>query len=99
LVTSIGRGTIYARRITTQDDLRFDRQTGIEMADSHSRIDCIVPFPPNIHEIFLELDRKYRVFRERDRNGVELDVEQCKLTPEEKRALLFIDEHISPNLI
>ena len=33
LITSVNDSTIYARRITTQDDLKFDRRTGIELGD------------------------------------------------------------------
>ena len=72
-------------------------QTGIELGDLQSRIDCIAPLPPDIHDVFLELDRKYRSFREMDRNVVEPDAAQYKLTAGEKRALLFIDKHISSN--
>jgi hypothetical protein len=99
LVTSVSDSTIYARRITTQDDLKFDRQTGIELGEVKSRIDCIVPLPPDIHNLFLELDQKYQAFREMERNGVEPDAEHYRLSAAEKRALLFIDEHISSNPI
>ena len=34
-----------------------------------------------------------------DRNGGERDLERYKLTPEEMRALLFIDKHIEANPI
>jgi hypothetical protein len=99
LVTSVTESTIRARRVTTQDDIEFDRQNGIELGDVRSRIDCVEPFPADIHDVFLELDRKYQAFREMDRNGVEPDAEQYKLTAPEKRALLFIDEHVSSNPI
>jgi hypothetical protein len=99
LVTSVTESTIRARRITTQDDLEFDRQTGIELGEVTGRIDCVARFPRDIHDVFLELDRKYQGFREMDRNGIEPDPEQLKLTAPEKRALLFIDEHVSSNPI
>ena len=99
LVTAVSEHTIHVRRITTQDDHAFDRQTGIELGDVKSRIDCVTPFPPDIHDVFLELDRKYQVFKENDRKGIALDPEQVKLTAAEKRALLFIDEHIAANPI
>jgi hypothetical protein len=99
LVTSVSDSTIYARRIATQDDLKFDRQTGIELGEVKSRIDCMVPLPPDIHNLFLELDQKYQAFREMERNGVEPDTEHYRLSAAEKRALLFIDEHISSNPI
>lgn len=99
LVTSVTESTIRARRITTQDDMAFDRRTGFEIGDVRSRIDCVAPFPPDIRDIFLELDRKYQAFREMDRNGIEPDADQIRLTGAEKRALLFIDEHVASNPI
>ncbi len=99
LLTAVTDSTIYARRITTQDDLEFDRNTGIKMGQSQTKIDCIAPLPPDIHDVFLELDRKYQAFGEMRRRGVEPDLEQYKLTPEEHRALLSIDEHVSSNPI
>lgn len=99
LVTSVTESTIGARRITTQDELAFDRQTGVEIGDVRSRIDCVAPFPPDIRDIFLALDRKYRALREMDRSGIEPDADQIRLTVEEKRALFFIDEHVASNPI
>lgn len=99
LVTAVTKSTIRARRITTQDDMEFDRQTGFELGEVRSRIDCVVPFPPDIHDVFLELDRKYQAFQEMDRNGIEPDADQIRLTAAEKRALLFIDEHVASNPI
>jgi len=57
LVTTIDKGTIHARRIHTQEDHFFDRNTGLECGKDHTKIDCVTPFPPDIHKIFLELDR------------------------------------------
>jgi hypothetical protein len=99
LLTALNEATIFARRIHTQDDLRFDRKTGVELGAVKSRIDCIAPFPPDIHEIFLDMDRKYRQFRELSKTGSEPDLEQYKLTEAELRALLFIEEHISSDPI
>jgi hypothetical protein len=99
LVTAVTKSTIFARRITTQDDLEFDRQTGISLDDIESRIDCVAPLPPDIIEVFLNLDRKYRAFQELDRTGAEPDLSRYKLTPEEHRALLAIDDHIEANPI
>jgi hypothetical protein len=99
LVTSVSDDTICARRITTQDDLQFDRQTGIELGDAHSRIDCVAPFPPDLYEVFLQLDRKGQALADMWRNGIDPGLDQYKLTPDEKRALLVIEEHISANPI
>src|SRR5580704_12577581 len=72
LVTSVDDGTIYARRIHTQDDVRFDRTTGLRMPSARTRIDCVTPFPPDIHNIFLEVDRKHRELMALVHQGVEL---------------------------
>lgn len=90
LVTSVSINTIYARRITTQEDLEFDRQTGIESGKERilSRIDSVAPLPADVHDVFVELDRKYRIER---------DPERLKLTASEKRALLFLDSHYPSN--
>jgi hypothetical protein len=99
VVTAVDRTTIYARRIHAQDDLRFDRQTGIELGEVPSSIDCVAPLPPEIHNLFVEMDRKYQRITKLLREGVEFDLNECKLTPDEKRANSFIDEHISANPI
>jgi hypothetical protein len=99
LVTAIDDDAIYARRIHTQDDERFDRNTGFEIGKSHTKIDCVAPFPPDIHNIFLEMDRKYQELMALVRQGVELTLAQTKMTADEKRASLFIGEHVAANPI
>jgi hypothetical protein len=97
LVTVLEDDTIYARRIHTQDDERFDRNTGVELGKLHTKIDCVAPFPSDIRNIFMEMDRKYQELMSLVRQGVELTPEQTKMTPDEKRANLSIDRHISAN--
>ncbi|HTW53159.1 MAG TPA: hypothetical protein VME45_14805 [Stellaceae bacterium] len=99
LVTAVDDGTIYARRIHTQDDLKFDRTTGFECGKEHTKIDCATPFPPDIHKIFLEMDRKYGEHTELFRKGLEPEPEQRKLTTEERRANLSINAHVAANPI
>lgn len=99
LVTAVSETTIFARGITTQDDVQFDRHTGSEPESAQSRIDCVVPFSPEIHAVFLDMDRKYQEFRRMYENGSPPDIEQYKLTDPEKRALLFIAAHVSSNPI
>lgn len=99
LVTAIDDGTIYARRIHTQDDEQFDRKTGVECGKGNAKIDCITPFPSDIHNIFLEMDQKHRELTDLFRKGVEVDPERCKMTPDEKRANLFINQHVAANPI
>ena|SRR5579863_985963 len=99
LVTAVDDGTIYARRIHTQDDVRFDRTTGLRTPSGRTRIDCVTPFPPDIHNVFLGLDRKHREHTELFRRGMEPDPEQRKLTTEERHANLSINPHVSANPI
>jgi hypothetical protein len=97
LVTAVDDGTIYARRIHTQDDVQFDRDTGFEAGKPHTRIDCVVPFPPDIHKIFLETDQKYQELMALVHQGIDLTPEQTKMTSDEKRASLSIDSHVVAN--
>ncbi len=99
LVTSLSDSTIFARRVTTQEDLQFDRKTGIKRGDVPSRIDCVAPYPPDIYDAILALDRRYETLLQMERNGVELDLKQARLTPEEKRAFRAMHEHIAANPI
>jgi len=99
LVTAVDDGAIYARRIHTQDHVRFDRTTGLRIPSGRTRIDCVTPFPPDIHDIFLKLDRKYSEHAQLFRRGLEPEAEQRKLTAEERRANLSIDDHVAANRI
>ena len=87
LATSVGKTTIHARRITSQEELEFDRQTGFAKSGNDQvpcEIDSVAPLPAEIHDVFLEMDRRYRV---------EHDLERFKLTDAAKRALLFIHSY------
>lgn len=99
VVTALDDGTIHARRIHTQDDVQFDRTTGVELGKSHTKIDCITPFPADIHQIFVGMDRRYQAAMEQIRNGVpwEVAIKAARLTPEERRAHRVLDEHIAAN--
>jgi hypothetical protein len=82
LVTLIANGQISARRITPQEQLVFDRESGLaEIGDDSvvCTIDSIAPLPTDIHEVLLQLDRRY---------GVGDDL---RLRREEIDALLFVD--------
>jgi hypothetical protein len=87
LATAISDTAIHARRITSQDDLAFDRNTGIaEFGPRRVRctINSVAPLPPEIHSVFLGLDHRYRTSTDPHRN---------RLTDAEKRAILFLDSH------
>jgi hypothetical protein len=99
LVTELDDDTIYARRITSQDDVQFDRSTGLKKWGGQGTIDCVTPFPPEIHSVLVELDRKYQKFDDMRRKGVEPDASLYKLTPAEVQAFLSIDDHVLANPI
>jgi hypothetical protein len=87
LVTAVTDAEIYARRVTTQDDLVFDRRTGITVrgpVSAPGTIISVAPLPVDIHSIMLELDRRYRLGQEPDR---------FKLTDVEKQAFIFLNDY------
>jgi hypothetical protein len=91
LVTSITEPIIGARTVTTQRYLEFNRQTGIaELGNEPVRctIDSTTPLPVEVHDVMLEIDRKFRL---------EHNPEPRKLNDAEKRALLYVDSHYSSN--
>ena len=89
LTVAITPTTIQARRITTQETLKFDRQTGVECDDRPSRIDSIAPLPPPILNTLLELDRRY---------GLQQSPEQGRLTDSEIHALgTYAGPHYASN--
>jgi len=62
LVTSVANSQICARRVTTQEQLVFDRVAGIaEIGDTSAActIDSVAPLPVEIREVMLQLDRRY----------------------------------------
>ncbi len=95
LVVSTSETTIHARRVTTQENLAFDRRTG--MSAEGDVIDSVAPLPAEIHDTFLALDNKYKALMEIDEKDRFKDPGKFALSAAEKRALLFIDEHYSAN--
>lgn len=99
VVVSASQDTIQARRVTSQEALAFDRITGIEnVADRQAAavIDSVEPLPPEIHNVFIALDEKYRAVHGQQ-NVFEQHPEYYKLSQSEKNALHFIDAHSSSN--
>jgi|SRR5580700_4214148 hypothetical protein len=97
-VLSVNEATIHARRMTTQENLEFDRQTGIERVNdgqAQAVINSVAPLPTEIHNVFLALERKYGQIQPEDWDGP--DLERFKLTEAEKKALLFVGPHYSAN--
>ena len=83
LVNSITDNEIRATRITTQEKFVFDRVTGTaEIGDDLAvcAIDSLAPLPADVHEVLLQLYRRY---------GSGDD--PC-LSREEIDALLFVDK-------
>lgn len=100
LVLSVDKTTIYARRVTTQQSLVFDRQTGIEdvAADQpQAVIDSVAPLPPEMHNTFLEMNKKYETLMAMDETSRFEDLERHKLSESEKQALSFVYTHYPSN--
>jgi hypothetical protein len=100
LVSSVEGMTIYAKRVTTQENLSFNRATGVE--DVHpgqpqATIDSVAPLPPDIHNTFLEMNRKYETLMSMDEASRFQDLERHKLSEAEKKALNFIHSHYASN--
>ncbi len=78
---------IRARDICRQEVLEFDRQTGLSLSSGGAiswAIYSTEHLPPELHEALLGLDLKYG-------SGRALTDEELKLTPAEKKALIFIN--------
>jgi hypothetical protein len=92
LVTAVSGDKIYAKRMTSLDNFEFDRQTGIEsgQVSEKSRIDSVTPVPVDIHNIWLGIERKFRL---------EHQPERFKLNEDEIRAIKFINDHYPANPI
>jgi len=100
LVLSATQKAIHARRITTQQNLSFDSRTGVEQTgpeQSLAIIDSVAPLPSDVHNTFLELDRKYGALIALDEESRFRDLDRFKLTDAEKRALVFIGSHYPAN--
>jgi len=99
LVLSVTDAAIQARRITSQENLEFDRQTGIEKASNGMElaiINSVAPLPAEIHNLFLALNQKYGAVH--GQNDIfEKNPEYFKLSEAEKKAFRFIDMHYSAN--
>jgi hypothetical protein len=99
LVTAVDDDAIYARRIHTQDDVRFDRNTGLRSGKGRTKIDCVAPLPSDIRNILTEMDWRYQAAHALIRQGVEIDPREARYTADERRAHDFLDQHIAANPI
>jgi ABC-type cobalamin transport system ATPase subunit len=64
LVASVTETVIEARGVISQQRFQFDRQTGIADTDTMPAtytIDSVAPFPMDIYNIFLGLERRARL--------------------------------------
>jgi hypothetical protein len=102
LALAVNDAIIQAKRVTTQENLVFDRQTGLERdsnAQSLAVIDSVAPLPSEIRSVFLEMDKKNRELMAMDEESRFKDLERLKLTGAEKKALSFVHSHYSSNLL
>jgi len=93
LVTMVDGQYIYSRRLTTQEIIIFNIVTG-RVYDLHNEAnidggsDCAInsvePLPIEIHNIIIHFDRRCRL---------ESGKPNQPATEDEKRALLFVDDH------
>jgi len=88
LVTAVSDTVIRCRTVTTQLNLVFSRQTGVEMSadERPARIDSVAPLPPDIYAVILGIDRKSRLA---------LEPADFKLSDAEKRAFVYLTGHYS----
>ena len=61
LVESIGSTCIETRRVTTQDHVTFNIETGEDIESPQCRLTSIAPLPVDVHNVLLGLDRKMRL--------------------------------------
>jgi hypothetical protein len=100
LVLNVNDTTIQGRRVPTQENVEFNRQSGIETAgngQAQAVINSVAPLPAEVHDTFLEMDRKNRELMAMDEKSRFEDLERLKLTAAEKKALLFVDSHYASN--
>jgi hypothetical protein len=100
LVLSVDETTIQARRVTTQQNLSFDRRTGVEEVapdEPQAVIDSVTRLPPDVHNTFLEMDKKYETLMSMDEASRFQNLEQYKLSEAEKQALILVASHYPSN--
>jgi len=99
-VLSVDKEVVQARRVTTQENVEFDRTTGAQVGDDRQipcAIDSVAPLPPEIHGVFLDMDKKNRELMAMDEESRFADLERLKLTAAEKKALLFVADYYPAN--
>ncbi|MGA8078705.1 MAG: hypothetical protein WBD53_14770 [Xanthobacteraceae bacterium] len=100
LVLSVNKTSIRARRINTQEELEFDRETGKAESGGERipcQIDSVAPLPAEIHGVFLRLDGKYQALMAMDEKSRFEDLDRLKLTDAEKKALSFVYSYYPSN--
>jgi len=100
VVLSVSDNAIRARRVTTQEEMEFDRQAGKAVVGKQGIvcvIDSVAPLPSSVHKIFLALDEKCAAIMAMDEQTRFEDLERLKLTEPEKKALDFVHSHYASN--
>jgi hypothetical protein len=100
LVLSVAGNVIRARCVTTQEEIEFDRQIGKAFVGERGVvcvIDSIARLPPEIHDVFLKMDKKNKELMAMDEESRFADLERLKLSESEQKALIFIHSHYQSN--
>jgi len=96
LVLSVRGNMIQARRITTQEEMEFDRQFGKAVVGDQGVvcvIDSVAPLPVEIQDVFRKMDKKNKELMAMDEESRFADLERLKLSEPEKKALDFVHSH------
>jgi hypothetical protein len=82
--------------------MEFDRQLGKAVV-GEQRIVCVIDsvaaLPPEIHDVFLKMDKKNKELMAMDEETRFADLERLKLSEPEQKALVFIHSHYQSNLL
>ncbi len=100
LVSHVDDTKIHATRVTTQEHLLFNRETGIEDANldqPRATIDSVAKLPPEIHNTFLQMHKRYQALMSMDEALRFKDLDRHKLSEAEKEALNFVHSHYPSN--
>lgn len=104
LTMNVTATRIQARNVATQIVYDFDRRTGLAEWRVYGTpfictIDSTAPLPPDIREIMSSLDRKYREgeYRSAEDPDWQSPPEDSRLTKEQIRGLLFVDDFYRDN--
>lgn len=99
LALSVSDAHVHAKTVTTQVHFDFDRTTGIAISRemrNRCTIDSVAPLPSDVHEVMLEIDKKFTHGPDFD---FDANLEKMKLTEREIKAFVFVSEFYPANPI